>query len=161
MVVKTNFLLLKNGFAGHPLFSLLSLHYDTDHTFSGLCAHLLDALKKKIFVDFATSDSHVFDKPPKEVLEIYNRIEKNFADCQTSVFVGNTRLDRPLWDLPVSHFRIITAIFEDIAYAIRGVFPRDEEEQIVSMFVKLRRYILSVTSRTSVPNPSTAILGQR
>ena len=101
-----------------------------------------------------------FDKPPQNILEIYNLIEKNFAECQASVFVGNTRLEMPLWDLPVSHFRIITAIFEDIAYAIRGVFPVSDEGKLVSLFVKLRKYILAVTSRTSVPDHNTAELGK-
>lgn len=126
---------------------------------------MLDALKKKIFNDFAVSeDSNKpldFEHPPQNVVDIYNQIEKNFAECQASVFVNHTRVERPLWDLPVSHFRIITTIFEDIAYAIRGVFPHSDEVQLVSLFVNLRRYILAVTSRTSVPNDSTAELGKK
>jgi hypothetical protein len=122
----------------------------------GLMNHIIEALEAKIVVHFGSGNSNV-----AAVKQIRDRIARQFAKCQEEVYVGHSRLTAPLWELPRSRMRIVSAIFEDLPYAVRGIFPREVEQPLVAMLVNLRKYIAEIISPKCIPTDRTVQRGVR
>ncbi len=123
----------------------------------GLAQHLIKALECKIGADFGCGPNGL----SKRAQLVRERIASQFAQCQMAVYVGDSRITRPLWELPLSRMRITTAVIEALPYALRDIWHGKEEEDIITLFRWFREYVMEVTSRTTVPTAETKEFGHR